>query len=108
MPKSQKKTQERVAREDVKELWHITPQSMSKDGIKKSFGSSLQYGLAKDRYTATLRDNFMALGMVRVQSTKSCDRNGTRVSSECAMLVRSRRFSNDPGMWTVRSASMNC
>ncbi len=63
MPKSQKKTQERVAREDVKELWHITPQSMSKDGIKKSFGSSLQYGLAKDRYTATLRDNFMALGM---------------------------------------------
>ena len=36
---------------------------MSKDGLKASFSSCLQYGLAKDQYTATSHDNFMALGM---------------------------------------------
>ncbi|HOG24253.1 MAG TPA: hypothetical protein PK590_06360, partial [Candidatus Omnitrophota bacterium] len=62
MPKAKKVSSKR-AHEDVKKLWHINPLDMTKEGIKKSFASSLQYGRAKDRYTATSRDNFMALGM---------------------------------------------
>lgn len=62
MPKAKKISSKR-AHEDVKKLWHINPLDMTKEGIKKSFASSLQYGRAKDRYTATSRDNFMALGM---------------------------------------------
>ncbi len=63
MPKVRKKVSSKPATEDVKKLWHITPKDMTKEGIKESFASSLQYGRAKDRYTATSRDNFMALGM---------------------------------------------
>lgn len=48
---------------EVKELWHPDHKNMTKDGIKRSFSSNLQYGLAKDQYTATQRDNFMALGI---------------------------------------------
>lgn len=59
MPNSRRKIQE----VEPKELWHLAHQDMSKDGIKASFSAGLQYGLAKDQYTATSRDNFMALGI---------------------------------------------
>jgi len=59
MPSAKKK--------DVKktngELWHLEHKDMTKDGLKESFSSCLQYGLAKDQYTATPHDDFMALGM---------------------------------------------
>ncbi len=59
MPRAKKKTEETIA----PELWHLEHKDMSKDGLKASFSSCLQYGLAKDQYTATSHDNFMALGM---------------------------------------------
>jgi len=59
MPREKKKVEEKV----VPELWHLEHKDMSKDGLKSSFSSCLQYGLAKDQYTATSHDNFMALGM---------------------------------------------
>ncbi len=59
MPRTKKKSQE----SEIKELWHLEHKDMTKDGIKESFGSSLQYGLAKDKFTATSHDNFMALSM---------------------------------------------
>lgn len=48
---------------DVKELWHLAPKDMTKEGMKESFSSCLQYGLAKDQYTATSHDDYMALSM---------------------------------------------
>lgn len=57
------KTQKKVEESEIKELWHLEHKDMTKDGIKESFGSSLQYGLAKDKFTATSHDNFMALSM---------------------------------------------
>jgi len=64
MPKTRKKkTPAASTAEDVKQLWHLAPKDMTKDGVKESFSSCLQYGLGKDRYTATSRDDFMALGM---------------------------------------------
>lgn len=48
---------------ESKELWHPGHTDMTKDGMKQSFSSNLRYGLAKDQYTATQRDNFMALGI---------------------------------------------
>lgn len=48
---------------EKKELWHIAPRDMTKEGIKESFSAGLQYGLAKDQFTATSHDNFMALGI---------------------------------------------
>ncbi len=59
MPREKKKAEEKVA----PELWHLEHKDMSKDGLKASFSSCLQYGLAKDQYTSTSHDNFMALGM---------------------------------------------
>ncbi len=48
---------------ESRELWHPGLTDMTKEGIKRSFSSNLRYGLAKDEYTATQRDNFMALGI---------------------------------------------
>lgn len=59
MPRTRKK----IESTETKELWHIEQKDMTKDGIKASFSEGLQYGLAKDQYTATSRDNFMALGI---------------------------------------------
>jgi len=59
MARAKKKTEE----PETRELWHLESKDMTKDGLKASFSSSLQYGLAKDRFTATSHDNFMALGM---------------------------------------------
>ena len=59
MPHVKKKTEEKVA----PELWHLQHKDMTKDGLKESFSSCLQYGLGKDQYTATSHDNYMALGM---------------------------------------------
>ena len=59
MPRAKKKIEEK----EVRELWHLQPKDMTKDGLKESFSSCLQYGLAKDQYTATSHDNYMALGM---------------------------------------------
>ncbi|OGX13865.1 MAG: glycogen phosphorylase, partial [Omnitrophica bacterium RIFOXYB12_FULL_50_7] len=59
MPSTKKKDVEK----ESEELWHLEHKDMTKDGLKESFSSSLQYGLAKDRFTATSHDNFMALGM---------------------------------------------
>ena len=53
----------KISKMEARELWHPDHTSMTKDGIKRSFSSNLQYGLAKDQYTATQRDNFMALGI---------------------------------------------
>lgn len=50
-------------KKEVEALWHLERKDMTKDGLKASFSSCLQYGLAKDQYTATSHDNFMALGM---------------------------------------------
>ncbi|HNX68972.1 MAG TPA: glycogen/starch/alpha-glucan phosphorylase [Candidatus Omnitrophota bacterium] len=61
MSRAKKKIQE--PEPEVKELWQPEHKGMTKEGLKLSFSSSLQYGLAKDQYTATSRDNFMALGM---------------------------------------------
>ncbi len=50
-------------KKENQELWRLGQKDMTKDGLKESFSSSLQYGLAKDRFTATSHDNFMALGI---------------------------------------------
>ena len=60
MTQAKKSTEEK---KETQELWHLEHKDMTKDGIKHSFSASLQYGLAKDRFTATSHDNFMALGM---------------------------------------------
>lgn len=59
MARTKKKVEEKAA----PALWHLPHKDMTKDGIKESFSSCLQYGLAKDKFTATSHDNFMALGM---------------------------------------------
>jgi starch phosphorylase len=59
MPRAKKKVEEKA----TPELWHLQHKDMTKDGLKDSFSSCLQYGLAKDQYTATTHDNYMALGM---------------------------------------------
>lgn len=59
MPREKKKNTEKEAHE----LWHLQHKDMTKDGIKDSFSSCLQYGLGKDQYTSTSHDDFMALGM---------------------------------------------
>lgn len=59
MPRAKKKVQEPIN----EELWQLEHKDMTKDGLKESFGSSLQFGLAKDKFTATSHDNFMALSM---------------------------------------------
>ena len=59
MPSAKKKD----VKKENGELWHLEHKDMTKDGLKESFSSCLQYGLAKDQYTATPHDDFMALGM---------------------------------------------
>ncbi|MFA6600724.1 MAG: glycogen/starch/alpha-glucan phosphorylase [Candidatus Omnitrophota bacterium] len=41
--------------------WQMVRQEMTADGMKHSFSSNLQYSLAKDRYTTTPHDSFVAL-----------------------------------------------
>jgi starch phosphorylase len=57
------RAKKKIEDKEVRELWHLQPKDMTKDGLKESFSSCLQYGLAKDQYTATTHDNYMALGM---------------------------------------------
>ncbi len=45
------------------EPWEIVYKDMTKEGIRTSFSSSLFYQLAKDRYTTTSYDDFMALSI---------------------------------------------
>lgn len=44
--------------------WLSVFKDMTKEGISKSFLASREYLLAKDQYTATLHDDFMALALV--------------------------------------------
>lgn len=46
-----------------KEPWVLVHKDMTKEGLKTSFRSSLFYRLAKDHYTTTSHDDFMALSM---------------------------------------------
>ncbi|MDD5069279.1 MAG: glycogen/starch/alpha-glucan phosphorylase [Candidatus Omnitrophica bacterium] len=43
--------------------WITVHKKMTKEGIKTSFKGNLQYRLAKDKYTATKFDNFMAVAV---------------------------------------------
>ena len=43
--------------------WVNIGKDMSKDGIKRSFFATREYSLAKDQYSATSNDNFMALAL---------------------------------------------
>ena len=45
----------------IKDPWQLAQKDMTKEGIKKSFSANIRYGLAKDRYTTTSHDNFVAL-----------------------------------------------
>jgi len=47
----------------AKEPWVLVHKDMTKDGLKTSFRSSLFYRLAKDQFTTTSHDDFMALSM---------------------------------------------
>lgn len=51
----------KLSAQEVANPWEIIPKDMSKEGIKKSFSSSLHYSLAKDRYTTTQHDAYVAL-----------------------------------------------
>jgi len=57
------RTKKKVEEKESRELWHVGHKDMTKDGIKASFSACLQYGLAKDQYTSTPHDDYMALGM---------------------------------------------
>ncbi|HNV85678.1 MAG TPA: glycogen/starch/alpha-glucan phosphorylase [Candidatus Omnitrophota bacterium] len=46
-----------------KESWKMVYKDMSKAGVLQSFCSNLHYNLAKDRYTQTSRDDYMALAI---------------------------------------------
>src|SRR5580658_3814692 len=47
-----------------KELdWATSNKEMTKDALKLSFKMNRRYTLSKDQYTATMRDNFMALSL---------------------------------------------
>ncbi len=48
---------------DIKDAWKLVYKDMTKEGIRQSFSSSLHYSLAKDRYTTTRHDNFIALAI---------------------------------------------
>lgn len=54
-----KKTREAIS----SNIWLSVHKDMSKNGIEKSFLANREYTLAKDQYTATLYDNFMALAI---------------------------------------------
>ncbi|MBU1122234.1 MAG: glycogen/starch/alpha-glucan phosphorylase [Candidatus Omnitrophota bacterium] len=44
-------------------VWRPIYKGMSKEALKTSFRNNLQYALAKDEYTATDHDNFMAMAI---------------------------------------------
>ncbi|MDA9101063.1 glycogen/starch/alpha-glucan phosphorylase [Omnitrophica bacterium] len=44
-----------------KKPWELVHKKMTKEAIKKSFNASLYYGLAKDEYSRTSHDEYMAL-----------------------------------------------
>ena len=62
----------------------------------------------RSTYLPVLPRSLRSVGTVSAKSTNRCDRNGTRASSEWAMLERSSRWHIEAGMWTVRSPIMNC
>ena len=45
----------------LKDCWETIHKGMNKEGLKLSFNASLHYSLAKDRYTTTSHDDFVAL-----------------------------------------------
>ena len=47
----------------MNEPWELVHKDMTKEGLKTSFCSSLYYSLAKDRYTTTQHDTYMALAL---------------------------------------------
>lgn len=55
---------ENIIKENQDVNWLSVFKDMTKEGISKSFLASREYLLAKDQYTATLHDNFMALALV--------------------------------------------
>lgn len=46
-----------------KDLWKNVHKDMTKEGMKQSFYSSLHYSLAKDQYSTTRHDNYLALAI---------------------------------------------
>ncbi|HTL48833.1 MAG TPA: glycogen/starch/alpha-glucan phosphorylase [Verrucomicrobiae bacterium] len=60
-----KKTGEtaRMPKKKTNGPWQLVHKDMTKEGLKTSFWSSLYYALAKDRYTTTSHDDFMALAI---------------------------------------------
>jgi len=44
-------------------VWTVPNKEMTKEALKSSFQTNLQYTLSKDQYTATMHDNFLALSM---------------------------------------------
>jgi len=46
-----------------KDIWKIVHKDMTKEGLKQSYYSSLHYSLAKDQYTTTRHDDFLALSI---------------------------------------------
>ncbi len=47
----------------AQEPWEVVYKDMTKEGMRTSFSSSLFYQLAKDRFTTTTHDDFMALSI---------------------------------------------
>jgi starch phosphorylase len=47
--------------EKIQDCWETIHKGMTKEGVKLSFNASLHYSLAKDRYTTTSHDAFVAL-----------------------------------------------
>jgi len=47
----------------IRDDWKYIQKEMSKEGMKRSFISGLRYNLAKDRYTITSYDGFLALSI---------------------------------------------
>ncbi len=45
-------------------IWLSIHKDMSEEGIKRSFLANREYALAKDQYTATLNDDYLALAIV--------------------------------------------
>ena len=55
---------DKIIKENPDFNWLSVCKDMTKEGIIKSFLASREYLLAKDHYTATLHDDFMALALV--------------------------------------------
>ncbi|MDD5217282.1 MAG: glycogen/starch/alpha-glucan phosphorylase [Candidatus Omnitrophica bacterium] len=47
----------------IRDPWDIVHKDMTEEGIRRSFSSNLHYALAKDRYTATPHDDFLAVAI---------------------------------------------